>query len=149
MAVIMKQLVIYNNGKTSVALTEADGPQFLGAELEARLVAEGVAIYVDEPIKQPKTVATDIRDNISSQKTESSISESVPIIENVIVPVKPEYNKDMKLSELREIMEMYQIPYKVGMSKGEIVAKLDEYFGVVEEEIIDDMPDLNAEEPVL
>ena len=46
MAVIITNgTVVYNKGKISVAITEADGVQELPADIEARLVVAGVARY--------------------------------------------------------------------------------------------------------
>ena len=39
----------YYNGRKVVPITNADGPQKFDPELEARLVKQGVAKYVDEP----------------------------------------------------------------------------------------------------
>lgn len=168
MSVLIKGLVIHNTGKTSVALTEVDGPQTFSPELEAQLVSEGVAVYVSKSGNKSsskkstleavattpeKTLVQDQR--VNKGEEESSVKSKIKPLE------KPEYNKDMKLAELREIMDSCQIPYKVGMSKSEIIAVLDEYFDetfedeVIEDEAMDDysgdegLPDLDAEEPII
>ena len=53
----------------------------------------------------------------------------------------------MKSAELRELMNDCGIPYKVGMSKADMVAALDEYFG--EQTDDDTPPDLGVENPIL
>ena len=163
MAVIITNgTVVYNKGKISVAITEADGVQELPADIEARLVAAGVARYVGKPtpIKETpdKAVAT-----APEQSTKDEPSNNIPedtdgFKDKIEAPSEiPSYSVDMKSTELREIMSDYGIPYKVGMSKADMVAALDEYF---KEESGEDSdggsegdeeapPDLGAEEPVL
>lgn len=156
MSVIITGLLIRNLGKTSVALTEADGPQTFSKEYEARLVSEGVAKYVEskplrrEPPKKDtvKGVATavgedkgqDASDNPPEDKASSNDAENAQGI--------PEYNTDMKVAELREIMDDCQLQYKVGMSKADMVAALDAYFED-EAEDEDAPPDLGAEDPIV
>lgn len=154
MSVIITGTVIHNLGKTSVALTEADGPQTFSKELEAQLVSEGAAKYVEDkplriepPKKAPsKGVATAAEgesgqgtsDNIPKNEVGSEVSENDRKI--------PEYGTYMKVTELREIMEECGLIYKVGMSKVDMVAALDAYF---EDEDEDIPPDLGAEDPVI
>lgn len=132
MSVIITGLVIHNQGKTSVALTSADGPQTFSEELEARLVSEGVAKYVeDKPVRRKPTK----NDTVNGTENAQDI---------------PEYSADMKAAELREIMENCGLQYKVGMSKADMVAALDAYFGdEVEDEDEDTPPDLGAEDPIV
>lgn len=119
-------------GSKVIEPKRAGDPAFQVEDAEAaRLVSLKVAAYVDEN---------------SSSKSETEASKGIP-----------SYNADMKSTELREIMSDYGIPYKVGMSKADMVAALDEYF---KEESGEDSdggsegdeeapPDLGAEEPVL
>jgi hypothetical protein len=172
MSVIITGLVIHNQGKTSIALTEADGPQTFPEELEARLVSQGVAKYVDrkptrkEPPKEskestPKGVATgtdersgqDASDNIPDGGGGSDGSKNITDI--------PKYSADMKAAKLRELMEGCGLTYMVGMSKVDMVAALDAYFGVKKadgDENTDDAddtdddggpPNLGAADPVV
>lgn len=156
MSVIITGLLIRNLGKTSVALTEADGPQTFSEEHEAQLVSEGVAKYVEskplrrEPPKKDtdKGVATavgeengqDASDNLPDDESGSKDPENARGI--------PEYSTDMKVTELREIMDDCQLQYKVGMSKADMVAALDAYFED-EDEDEDAPPDLGAEDPIV
>lgn len=160
MSVIITGLLIHNKGKTSVALTAADGPLTFSEELEARLVSEGVAKYVEdkpahrEPTKKDadKGVATatgeangqSTNDNPPDNNTSSNSTENAQEI--------PEYSTDMKAAELREIMEDCNLQYRVGMSKADMVAALDAYFEAEDEEEDDDEdtpPDLGAEDPIV
>lgn len=149
MSVIITGLLIRNLGKTSVALTEADGPQTFSEEYEARLVSEGIAKYIDhsEPPKKSTltgvatAVGEDKEQDVTPPKAETG-SKSEKMAQEV-----PKYSTNMKVVELREILEECQIPYKVGMSKANIVAALDAYF---EDDGEDDTPpDLRAEDPIV
>jgi hypothetical protein len=156
MSVIITGLVIHNTGKTSVALTAADGPQTFSEELEARLVSQGVAKYVGEKPahREPasggtvKEVATAVgeangQDASNNPPDDDAGSNGAENAQGI-----PKYSVDMKAAELREIMEDCGLQYKVGMSKADMVAALDAYFGdEVEDE--DTPPDLGAEDPVL
>ena len=61
----------YYNGRKVVPITNADGPQKFDPELEARLVKQGVAKYVDEqpvapapaakPEQEPETAPETVR----------------------------------------------------------------------------------------
>jgi len=163
MAVIITNgTVVYNKGKISVAITEADGVQELPADIEARLVAAGVARYVGKPtpIKETpdKAVATASEQTKKDEPSNNILDEDGGFKDKIEAPNDiPSYSVEMKSTELREIMSDYGIPYKVGMSKADMVAALDEYF---KEESGEDSdggsegdeeapPDLEAEEPVL
>ena len=82
----------YYNGRKVVPITNADGPQKFDPELEARLVKQGVAKYVDEQPVAPAPAA----------KPEQE-PETVP--ETGDAPAAPEYDEDMKLVELKEVAD--------------------------------------------
>lgn len=156
MSVIITGLVIHNKGKTSVALTAADGPLTFSEELEARLVSEGVAKYVeDKPARKEPTNKVTVKEVATAvgEANEQGASNNTPDNEAGSIGSEnaqsiPEYSVDMKAAELREIMEDCGLQYKVGMSKADMVAALDAYFGdEVEDE--DTPPDLGAEDPVI
>ena len=52
----------YYNGRKVVPITNADGPQKFDPELEARLVKQGVAKYVDEQPEAPAPAVKPITD---------------------------------------------------------------------------------------
>jgi hypothetical protein len=59
------------------------------------------------------------------------------------------YNVGMKATQLRDLMGEYGIPFKVGMSKADMVKALDAFF---EEDPVEDggePPSFEAEMPVL
>ena len=51
----------------------------------------------------------------------------------------------MKADQLRALMEQYDVPYKSGMNKADMVAALDEYFA---QDGVEAPPDLSAAGPV-
>ena len=147
-------------GSKVIEPKRAGDPAFQVEDAEAaRLVSLKVAAYVDVANEFiPTGVATapeqfkdnkpsdNITDENSSSKSETEALKGIP-----------SYNADMKSTELREIMSDYGISYKVGMSKADMVAALDEYFKEESGEDSDEgsegdeeaPPDLGAEEPVL
>jgi len=157
MAVIITNgTVIYNTGKYSVALTAASGPQELPGELEARLVSEGAAQYVNTRVTLKKDkqvpaigVATGIIQPESIEPGVNLTEEENLSNGELDVQEKPEYSVAMKAAELRELMEECQLPFKVGMSKADMVAALDAYFGDEPEEDEETPPNIGVEDPVV
>ena len=60
---------------------------------------------------------------------------------------KTSYNVVMKVDELRALLNEHGVPYRVGMTKADMVAALDEYFSGGEDDG-ETPPALAAEEPV-
>lgn len=94
------------------AMDKNSDPFDAGAEQEERLIRLGLAVRVDE---EPAEIVD----------TEAPIGfdEMPPLPEDVAAI--PEYNADMKASELREIGAMCGLTFKVGMSKKAMVEALD------------------------
>lgn len=152
-----------------------DPPFSVDDKQAARLVALKVAVYVDEEKNLPFTevattnnedIGTGTVDNIAEddklpqgeiepldggQPQNVTEPDDELLLEEADLPERPVYNADMKAVELREIMDEYQLPFKVGMSKVDMVAALDDFFAdeVEDDESADDMPDLGAEDPVV
>jgi CO dehydrogenase/acetyl-CoA synthase alpha subunit len=95
-------------------------PIELSKEQEERLVRLGVAVYVTEE----DTVA-DLPD--VSDETQ----------DDEIVDEFPEYNEDMKLSELKEIAKVYGIDARSMKSKKEVIEAIDA--------ARDELPDVDAD----
>lgn len=135
--------------------TSKDAAFSLPPEEEQRLVRRGVAVYVTgvaDPCEEPGEggVATDAEgpgeDGQGDNTFESERgAESVENARTV-----PDYSVDMKVDELREIMEQFGLSFKVGMTKADIVAALDEIFVDIAEGDVDGEapPALTPEEPV-
>lgn len=146
-------------GSKYIEPKRAGDPPFQVDDAEAeRLVNLKVAEYADIVTKLvPVGVATG---EIPTEKEKTGIN--IPDEQNdsedeMELPEKPDYSTDMKATELREFMEECGLTYKVGMSKADMVAALDEYYGVdTEEEDTEDEtedtekpPELGVEDPVV
>lgn len=179
-------------GSKVTQLKRAGDPPFEVEDAEAdRLVNKlKVAVYVDPPTDiaalKEKIVKT-MADINAAKKQPAEIVATAPADKtddgegNTPPAAKPEYGVDMKVAELRELLEENGLTFKVGMTKTEMVAALDEVFCNVapddpvdndsgdnppedpEDEVEDaeadanddqvddgeELPDLNAEDPVL
>lgn len=110
-------------GGRVVPMTKNSEPFELTPEQEARLVARGVAAYVDEP-PTPENGGGQLPDGVGGV---------------------PEYSAETSAKELREIGKSLGLTFKVGMSKAEMVAALDKH---TEENSVDgyDLEDTDADE---
>lgn len=124
----------YYNGRKVIPITNADGPQKFDPELEARLVKQGVAKYVDE---QPEAHAPAVK---SEQEPET-----VP--ETGDVPAAPEYNEDMKLDELKEVAAAYGVDASAMRKKADVIAAIEEAKASADEAADDDQTGDNEEPP--
>lgn len=145
-----------------------DPPFMIEDEKAARLVDLKVAVYVDD-ITPVKEVATGNIDNEDDNEVDNPLDEAtlptdeITAIEvdtvddineeatlptdEIMTPERPVYNVGMKVVELREIMDECQLSFKVGMTKADMVAVLDEYFSN-EAEDVDELPIIGVEEPI-
>ena len=103
----------YYNGRKVVPITNQDGPKQFDPELEARLVKEGVAKYVDE---QPEAPAPAVK---SEQELEDTP-------ETDDTAAAPEYNEDMKLDELKEVAAAYGVDASAMRKKADVIAAIEE-----------------------
>jgi hypothetical protein len=146
MIIVTNGIVVYNRA----AITEKDGPQNLPPEIEARLVSEGVAEYVNRPVEKSngKRVATPPEKKKGQGEGDHQPAKEPSSESQRAAQDKPQYSIDMKASELRELLEECGLIYRVGMSKADMVAALDCYF---EEETEDNEspPNIGAEDPVI
>lgn len=109
--------------------TSKDEPFTLSKEEEERLVKRGVAKYVEAAEK-----------HVEGDELKELL-DSVPGLD-----VVPEYNVDMKATELREIAKGLGLTFPVGTKKAEMVAEMD---AVIEENMVDDdmeMPEFDPTE---
>ena len=108
---IIKGTFGYYNGRKVIPITEADGPQKFDDELEARLVKEGVAKYIGElgeTAEQPAPAPGDDADEPASTNTAADEA--------------PEYNEDMKLDELKEVVTRYGVDASAMRKKADVIA---------------------------
>lgn len=134
---IVKGTFGYYNGRKVVPITNADGPQKFDPELEARLVKQGVAKYVDE---QPVAHAP-------SAKPEQE-PEVAP--ETGGAPTAPEYDEDMKLDELKEVAAAYGVDASAMRKKADIIAAIEAVKAAADDQTGDneEPPQIGAVDPV-
>ena len=77
----------------------------------------------------------------SEDENEADDTESVDLSDRI-----PEYSADMSLDELKDIFKDCDLPYRVGMSKVNMVAALDRHFAVDDSD--ESLPVLSTEDPV-
>lgn len=122
-----------------------DPPIEVEAKVAERLVDQGFAIYLgDEPVATHSEGS-----NGDGEVNDPPAGENPPKGENDgdsgnKPPFRPEYNADMKLDDLKEIMVDCGMSFRVGMSKEDIVGMLDEYFEEIEEDG-EGFPDLGGQ----
>ena len=137
----------YYNGRKVIPITNADGPQKFDPELEARLVKQGVAKYVDEQPVAPAPAAKPEQEPEAAPETDDA-------------PTAPhEYDEDMKLDELKEVAAAYGVDASAMRKKADVIAaiekakaggKADDETGDNEEAPEDDEapPQIGAADPV-
>lgn len=107
----------YYNGRKMIPITEADGPQKFDPELEARLVKEGVAKYVEDP------ESTDSAGVPAPQDPDNPDSAAAGDPEDPADAA--EYSEDMKLDELKEIAASYGVDTSAMRKKADVIAAIE------------------------
>jgi hypothetical protein len=115
-----------------------DPPFEIDDDKAERLVSLGVAEYADAaPKEKPSPAAKDKRANAVATRSrggkpgKASVSppKTKPGAQSAAdAPEKPAYDADTKIDELRALMREHGLPYRVGMTKAEMAAALDEIF---------------------
>lgn len=123
----------YYNGRKVIPITKEDGPQQLDPELEARLVKQGVAKYVDEQPVAPTPAEKPGREPEAAPETGDA-------------PADPEYDEDMKLDELKEVAAAYGVDASVMRKKADVIAAIEEAKAAADEAADDGQSD-DGEEP--
>lgn len=111
----------YYNGRKVIPITSADGPQKFDPELEARLVKQGVAKYVDGaaatiPPEDPK----DPDPAGGNQPQDPGQADAGQQDE-----AKPEYSDDMRLDELKEIAAGYGVDASAMRKKADVIKAIE------------------------
>lgn len=114
---IVKGTFGYYNGRKVIPITEADGPQKFDPELEARLVKEGVAKYVEDP------ESTDSAGVPAPQDPDNPDSAAAGDPEDPADAA--EYSEDMKLDELKEIAASYGVDTSAMRKKADVIAAIE------------------------
>jgi hypothetical protein len=137
-----------------------DPPFPLADDKAERLVSLGVAEYADapeggKPAKPPKNgrvkaVATRSEGGKTGKAGVPPSGAETGAQSAGGGEGKPAYDADTKIDELRALMRECGLPYRVGMTKAEMVAALDEFFSEAGGDGGDDEtpPDVGAEDPV-
>lgn len=123
----------YYNGRKVIPITKEDGPQQLDPELEARLVKQGVAKYVDEQPVAPTPAEKPGREPEAAPETGDA-------------PADPEYDEDMKLDELKEVAAAYGVDASAMRKKADVIAAIEEAKAAADEAADDGQSD-DCEEP--
>lgn len=113
-----------------------DPPFEVDDERAKRLVALGVAEVVcygaDEVFVEGVATGLQPREQMGEGSNLPDVNDLAGGEEDA--PEIPEYSESMSLKELKAIMQEYDLPYKVGMSKADCVAALDKLFSDIEED---------------
>lgn len=115
------------NGKTHVVGMGPNSGHFsIDPAREAELVAKHLAVYVNQPApvvdeEQPEDTGAPI--GFDEMPPEEGDADELPEGVTGI----PEYNVEMKATQLREIGAMCGLTFPVGMKKADMVAALDKY----------------------
>lgn len=125
----------YYNGRKVVPITNADGPQKFDPELEARLVKQGVAKYVDEQPVAPAPAAKPEQEPEAAPETDDAPT------------APPEYDEDMKLDELKEVAAAYGVDASAMRKKADVIAAIEEAKASADEAADDDQTGDNEEPP--
>lgn len=127
----------YYNGRKVIPITKEDGPQQLDPELEARLVKQGVAKYVDEQPVAPTPAEKPGREPEAAPETGDA-------------PADPEYDEDMKLDELKEVAAAYGVDASAMRKKADVIAAIEEAKAAADEAADDgeEPPQIGAADPV-
>lgn len=134
-------------GEKSAVVVQLGDPAFdLPEDKAARLVSLGVAKYA------PQAVATDQIQTPEAEARETQPARQTDVnVESEAVEYKPEYSVKMTVRQLKELMDGFDLPYEEGMTKAQMVERLDSFFDDYRdgEEGTDDLPALSAQMPEL
>lgn len=138
----------YRDGKRVVPKTAGSPPFSLDPEREKQLVAEGVAEFVEakeeekpqEPDKEPDKIPADKEPGDNSEDPKEPAADTDEDL--------PEYNENMKLTELKEIAQAYGVDAEKARSKAEVIAMIDASLEEAAEDDGEEPPTFEAEPPV-
>lgn len=115
----------YYNGRRVVPITNQDGPKQFDPELEARLVKEGVAKYVEDPESTDSAGVPAPQDPDNPDSAAAGDPET-PDGEDPEDPADAaEYSEDMKLDELKEIAASYGVDTSAMRKKADVIAAIE------------------------
>ena len=123
---IVKGVYGYLDGATVKPKTPKDAPFELNDKRAAELVADGIAVYVND---DGDLLIDDNGD--------------------VVVGMVPEYSTEMKAAELRDIAKEHMgLTFPVGTTKADMVEQMDAFLEAHTVDDDDDLPELDLDEVV-
>lgn len=135
-------------GEKSAVVVQLGDPAFdLPEDKAARLVSIGVAKYAPEAVATAQIHAPED----APGETQPAQREDVNDESEADEYSRPDYSVKMTVRELKELMDGLDLPYEEGMTKAQMVERLDSFFDDYEdgEEGSDDLPALSAQTPEL
>ena len=135
-------------GEKSAVVVQLGDPAFdLPEDKAARLVSIGVAKYAPEAVATAQIHAPED----APGETQPAQREDVNDESEADEYSRPDYSVKMTVRELKELMDGLDLPYEEGMTKAQMVERLDSFFDDYEdgEEGTDDLPALSAQTPEL
>ena len=143
---IVKGTFGYYNGRKVIPITEADGPQKFDPELEARLVKQKVAKYVDQFAPQPEhPESPDPAGADAPQDLDTTAEDPDTSADGEAA----EYSEDMKLDELKEVAARYGVDASAMRKKADVIAAIEKAkAGGDQSDDEEEPPQLDAADPV-
>lgn len=108
----------YYNGRKVTPITNADGPQKFDPELEARLVKDGIAEYVNDADQAEDPDVTDPDGNHADPSGTTPTAGS-PDGE------PPEYTGEIKLEDLKKIAAAHGVDASAMRKKADVIAAIE------------------------
>lgn len=132
----------YYNGRKVVPITNDDGPQKFDPELEARLVKQKIAKYVDLPehpeSPDPAGAGAPQDPDPGTEETETSAGSG-----------EAEHDEDMKLDELKEVAASYGVDASALRKKADVIAAIERAkAGNGQSDDDEEPPQIDAADPV-
>ena len=133
----------YYNGRKVIPLTNADGPQKLDPELEARLVKDGIAEYIDADQAKPEDPATP-PDPAGAPASQDPADPP----EGSGNAEPPEYSEETKLEDLKKIAAGYGVDASAMRKKADVIAAIEAAKTKAAGANSEEPPQLGAADPV-
>jgi len=129
----------YHEGKFVVPKTHIDPPFEEDDERAEKLIKNKIAVAVEGHQKESYT----------AKELDADDVDAVDDADFTTID-KPEYSIKMRADQLEEIMNRYGIEISNGMAKKEMIAKLDEFFSEVDENLTDEAPpNISVADPIV
>lgn len=133
--------------KSAVVVKLGDPAFDLPEDKAARLVSLGVAKYAPQAVATAQIHAPEN----APRETQPAQREAINDESEADEYSRPDYSMKMTVRQLKELMDGFDLPYEEGMTKAQMVERLDSFFDDYRdgEEGTDDLPALSAQTPEL